>query len=211
MKKFKVIFALVMLYVCLLCVESPRIARLFVDCGLQATANAEVTEPARRDEYITTIATALLQKEHISERSLDAQLSERTLTVFLKMLDPQKLYFYQSDIDAIRQLEPQLGDLFRKGNIKLAYVVFKTYLNRLDERVRMMQEELEKPINFTIDENMITDPEKLTYSKTPTEAQERVRLRVKYDMLILQVDDLKKEQKKAAEAKSEAEKGENAT
>lgn len=203
MKKFKVIFALVLLYACLLCVESPRITRLFVDCGLQATANAEVTEPARRDEYITTFVSALMQKEHISERSLDAELSERTLTVFLKMLDPQKLYFYQSDIDAIRKIEPQLGDLFRKGNIKLAYVVFKTYLNRLDERVRMMQEELEKPIDFTLDESMMTEPEKLTYPKNRAEAQERVRLRVKYDMLILQVDDLKKEQKKATDEKSE--------
>ncbi|MBQ9918486.1 MAG: hypothetical protein IJO71_14960, partial [Microbacterium sp.] len=145
-----------------------------------------------------------MQNAHISERTLDEELSQRTIDGFLKTLDPQKLYFYESDINTIKKAEPLLGDLFKKGDIRLAYIIFKTYLARLNERVEMMVAALDEPMDFTIDESLKIKPEILTYPKTQTEARERVRLRVKYDMLILQVDDQKSD-KKESEKTSEAE------
>ena len=198
MKKFKVILVLSLLYAALLWFDFPRIANL-----IQNSANAEVTEPSQRDKYITISVTELMKKEHISEWTLNEKLSERTITSFLKVLDPQKLYFYQSDVDYFRARQPQLGDMFKNGDIKLAYVIFKTYLNRLDERISQMQTALEQPIDFTIDESMTIEPKKLTNPKTRKEAEERVRLRVKYDMLLLQVDDLRKEQKASKDSAEE--------
>lgn len=195
MKKFKVILVLSLLYAALLWFDFPRIASL-----IQNSAEAEVTEPSRRDGIITIAVTDLMKKEHISEWTLNEKLAERTITSFLKVLDPQKLYFYQSDVDYFRARQPQLGDLFKNGDIKLAYVVFKTYLNRLDERISQMQNALDQPIDFTIDESLAIKPENLTNPKTRKEAEERVRLRVKYDMLLLQVDDLRKEQKAAKDS-----------
>ncbi|MCR5164688.1 MAG: carboxy terminal-processing peptidase [Thermoguttaceae bacterium] len=200
MKKFNVILVLSLLYAALLWFDFPRISNL-----IQNSANAEVTEPSRRDGIITIAVTDLMKKEHISEWTLNEKLSERTITSFLKVLDPQKLYFYQSDVDYFRARQPQLGDMFKNGDIKLAYVIFKTYLNRLDERISQMQTALEQPIDFTIDESMTIEPKKLTNPKTRKEAEERVRLRVKYDMLILQVDDLRKEQKASKESDSDSE------
>lgn len=198
MKKFKVILVLSLLYAALLWFDSPRIANL-----IQNSAYAEVTEPSQRDKYITISVTELMKKEHISEWSLNEKLAERTITGFLKVLDPQKLYFYQSDVDYFRARQAQLGDLFKNGNIQLAYVMFKTYLNRLDERISQMQAALDQPIDFTIDESLTIEPKKLTNPTTRKEAEERVRLRVKYDMLLLQVDDLRKEQKASKDSAEE--------
>lgn len=195
MKKFNVILVLSLLYAALLWFDFPRIWSL-----CQNSVYAEVTEPSQRDKYITISVTELMKKEHISEWTLNEKLSERTITSFLKVLDPQKLYFYQSDVDYFRARQPQLGELFKNGNIQLAYVIFKTYLNRLDERITQMQAALAQPIDFTIDESMTIEPKKLTNPKTRKEAEERVRLRVKYDMLLLQVDDLRKEQKAAKDS-----------
>ena len=195
MKKFKVILVLSLLYAALLWFDFPRIASF-----IQNSAEAEVTEPSRRDGYITISVTDLMKKEHISEWSLNEKLAERTITSFLKVLDPQKLYFYQQDVDYFRARQPQLGDMFKNGDIKLAYVIFKTYLNRLDERIAQMQAALDQPIDFTVDESLTVKPESLTNPKTRKEAEERVRLRVKYDMLLLQVDDLRKDQKAAKDS-----------
>jgi len=204
MKKFKVILVLLLLYAGLLSVESERIASFFRTCDLENSLSAEVTEPTKRDSDIAMVVRYLMQNAHISERTLDEELSQRTIDGFLKTLDPQKLYFYESDINTIKKAEPLLGDLFKKGDIRLAYIIFKTYLARLNERVEMMVAALDEPMDFTIDESLKTKPEILTYPKTQTEARERVRLRVKYDMLILQVDDQKSD-KKESEKTSEAE------
>lgn len=206
MKKFKVILVLALLYAGLLSIESERIASFFRTCDLENTLSAEVTEPTKRDGDVAMVVRYLMQNAHISERTLDQELSRRTIEGFLKTLDPQKLYFYESDINTIKKAEPILGDLFKKGDVRLAYVVFKTYLARLNERVDMMVQALEQPMDFTVDESLKIKPEIISYPKNQSEARERVRLRVKYDMLLLQVDDLKSD-KKESEKSLKAENG----
>ncbi|MDO4570206.1 MAG: carboxy terminal-processing peptidase [Planctomycetia bacterium] len=167
-------------------------------CLLQS-ASAEVTEPSSRDESIAITVGALMKREHISERAFDATMAERTLTNMLKGLDPQKLYFYQSDYDYIMSQKAQLPEMMQSGNLRLAFVIYKTYLARVDERSAMMVEALNQPIDFTIDEEMTTEPDLLSYPKNSTEARERVRKRVKYDLLVLMMDDLRDEKKGDAE------------
>ncbi|MDO4582889.1 MAG: carboxy terminal-processing peptidase [Planctomycetia bacterium] len=164
---------------------------------------AEVTEPVARDKYITMTVTALMKREHISKRSIDEEMSQRTLDNMLKMLDPQKVYFYQSDVDALRAQQSRLGEMFRSGEIKIAYVIFKTFLARVDERVATIQELLHMPVDFTVEEELVTDRDLLTYPKNSAEARERLRKRVKYELLLLQMDEMRDE--KAAEKKTSPE------
>lgn len=209
MKKIKVFSLLLVLYAVLVYCESSRIGSVWQDLGLESAAFAEISEPTRSDEYISMAVCALLQESHISEHDLDEEIAHRMVSGFLKSLDPQKLYFYRQDVDTIQGFEKQVPGWLRKGNVNLAYVIFKTYLNRLDERVAMMEAALDQPMDFTLDETMKIKPEVLDYPKTRAEAEERVRLRVKYDMLLLQVDDQKAAKKKANTEEAASEGTEN--
>ena len=51
-----------------------------------------------------------------------------------------KVYFYQSDIDEFMQHKDELCDAIRKGDISFAYTVFRTFLQRVDERVKTVDE-----------------------------------------------------------------------
>ena len=170
------------------------------------SASAEITEPTRRDSYIAMTVSALMKREHVSRRPIDEEIAARTMSNMLKTLDPQKIYFYQSDVDEFTKQQENLGNWFRSGDIKISYVIFKTFLARVDERVAMIQKQLEEPVDFTIDEEMVTDRDSLTYPKTPEEARERVRKRVKYELLLIQANEIKeakKAEKKAEEAANE--------
>lgn len=185
--------------------KSFMILSIFLSMSLFCVSvQAEVTEPSARDKNITILVTAMMQKQHLSQRPIDAEIAERTISNLLKGLDPQKLYFYQSDVDYFRAQQPNLGVEFRKGNLRLAYVLFKTYLERVDERNRMMEEALSLPIDLTVDEEMVTDPDLLTYPRNAAEARERIRKRVKYDLLILQMNDIRSAKKAANAADSES-------
>src|SRR4029078_8337509 len=52
-----------------------------------------------------------------------------------------------------------------------------------DEKIQMAEAELQKPQDFAKDEEMIREPDAMVFAKTPEEAANRWRHRVKFDLL----------------------------
>ena len=159
-------------------------------CAVSTSYGEEgLRDPNATDKQIARIIDILMPHEHLSQKKIDVEYSERWLDNFIKTLDYQKAYFLKSDIDAFKRQVPNMPEWLSKGDIRFAYVIFKTYLIRLDERMLQAQELLHQPIDFTIDETICLDRDKLDYPKNSAEAMERWRKIVKYDLLILKVDD----------------------
>ena len=70
--------------------------------GVCWAVQAEPTAPKSADKTIGIMVTRQLPKIHLSRHPLDDEMAQRCLKMFVKALDPMKLYFYQSDIDAIQ-------------------------------------------------------------------------------------------------------------
>jgi len=165
------------------------IAAMVLISGNYQSAIADPVGPSAKDEQITKLVSILIQNEHLSKHALDDEISQRFLDTFLETLDPMKVYFYQSDIDAFKGQRLALDDEIIKGDIKFAYQVFDTFLKRIDERVQWVHELVETDHDFTIDEEIVRDPDVAQYAKTPAEGRERWRKRIKFDLLRLRVDD----------------------
>lgn len=158
---------------------------------------ADLKGPTPADHNISLAVAQLLKQQHLSKHPLDDEISQRCMKMFLKTLDPMKVYFTQADIDQFNQQRNDLDDLVRKGDIGFAYLVFQKFLERIDERVKLVDELLPLPQDFTVDEDMITDPDKLNYAKNSAEVRDFWRKRIKYDLLVLKAD--KTEGKEAEE------------
>jgi carboxyl-terminal processing protease len=176
--------------------------RLFVIGLLLAAASpllwADPIAPSKMDHHVAQIVAIELQREHLSKHPLDKEISERCLTLFLKTLDPRKDFFYQSDIDTFDQSKDQLAEMAKKGDLSFAYTVFKVFMERVEERVKMVDQLLATPLDFTVDEELVVDKDKITYARTPAEALEKWRKRVKYDLLVAK---LEKSEKKDTDKK----------
>ncbi len=118
----------------------------------------------------------------------------------VQSLDPMKLYFYQSDVDEFKKHQDELCDWISKGDITFAYTVFRRFLQRVDERVKTVDELLAAPLDFTADEQMVKDPDAARYPRTPAEAADRWRQRIKFDLLLLKTADKKEDKKEGKEA-----------
>ena len=129
-----------------------------------------------------------LPHKHLLRHPLDAEISRRCFKTYLRNLDPMKLYFYQSDIDTFAKSRDLLCEEAQQGDITFAYTVFRTLLARVDERVKTIDELLKAPQDFTVDEKMAIDKDVTVYAKTPAEAQDRWRKRIKFDLLLLKAD-----------------------
>ncbi len=167
---------------------------------------ADPVAPAPSDREITRAVTLLVKREHLLAHNAAAlpsntEISQRCLSNLLKSLDPMKVYFYQSDIDQFAKHKDALYDEIDKGDLSFAYVVFRTFLQRVDERVKTVNELLAGPLDFTTDEQMVTDRDAAHYPRTPSEAVDRWRHRIKYDMLLLKSADKKEDKKEGQEAR----------
>lgn len=149
---------------------------------------ADPGTPSTRDRSIAVTVATLLPRDHLSRHPLDNQISQRTLKSFLKSLDPMKVYFYQSDVDAFVQKQNDLDDMVKRGDLSFGYTVFQTFLERIDERLKLVDEFLAAQHDFTIDEEMVTDHDTARYANTPDEIREKWRKRIKYDLLVLKAE-----------------------
>lgn len=159
-------------------------------------AIARPTKPDSEDRQIALAVRHRMELLHISRKQIDDTISERGLKQFLKDLDPWKLYFSQSDIDQFSQKKHLLDEAVRRGDVSFAYDVFSRFLARVDERTDTALALVDADHDFTVDETMVREREATKYPKTPEEAQERWRKRVKFDLLVQRADGLEMEEAK---------------
>lgn len=155
---------------------------------------ARPTAPTQQDKRIAQIVGLYMQKYHLSGKRLDDEISRRSLKTFLEMLDPMKLYFYQSDVDEFQGQDTLLDDAVTGGDLTIAYRVFDRFLERVDERLQQVGEILKLDHDFSLNEDMIRDPDAATYPASKEEAFERWRKRIKYDLLDLTADKVEKKE-----------------
>ncbi len=161
---------------------------VFSSACLSLQAGRLLTAPGPNDRHVATTVTSLLKIHHLRRHPLDAEISERCFKSFLKELDPMKMYFYQSDYDEFAQSKDKLAEMIEGGDITFAYTVYNRFLDRVDERVKAIDQILAAKHDFTKDEEMVVDKDLVHYPKTPDEAYDRWRKRIKYDLLLLKAD-----------------------
>ena len=143
--------------------------------------------PNNQDKLIAELVCGYLQKGHLNSPEINDEISKRLFHRFIKSLDPAKLYFTKSDIEEFKKHETDLDDQALKGDIQFAYQVYAKYVARLEERQKLIEELVAAKHDFTANESMDTDYDKLDYAATPEEMRERWRKRIKFDLLLQRI------------------------
>ena len=132
----------------------------------------------------------MIQSRHIAHPEIDDNLSQRLLNRYVDAWDHQKLYFLQSDIDEFEKSAKALDDRIQSGNVKFATDVFERIRQRMYDRADVIASFIDTDHDFTLEEEMITDPEEQSWAATSEDLDERWRKRIKFDLLMLKMDDI---------------------
>ncbi|MCY2964208.1 MAG: S41 family peptidase [Planctomycetota bacterium] len=130
----------------------------------------------------------MIEAQHILQRPVDDKVSEQLVTEFIKLLDPQKLYFLQEDVTKFEKYRHDLDDLLKAGNVEFATKVFDVFMTRLKQRMDKVNELIDADHDFTVDESMSIDAKELPYAQTTAELDDRWRKRIKYDILMMKLE-----------------------
>jgi carboxyl-terminal processing protease len=145
-------------------------------------------KPGPNDRQITLAVRSYLEREHFTRRPIDDEIARRWFGIFLEALDPMKVYFLQSDVDAFMQKRDSLDDLVKRGDVSFAYEVYNRFLERVDARLPLIEKLLATPQDFTKDESIVVDRDDTKWAASEGEAEDIWRKRIKYDLLVQKME-----------------------
>nr|WP_082532739.1 carboxy terminal-processing peptidase [Pelomonas sp. Root1237] len=152
-----------------------------------AAAFPQMLKPEAQQAKSAHLAADLLSRYHYRPLSLDDALSARIFDQYLKALDPEKLYFLQSDIDRLSGDRILLDNAILAEDLRVPFEVFNLYERRVAERLTYGRTLLKKGFDFGQDESLTVERKDQPWPATEAESQDLWRKRVKNEWLRLKL------------------------
>ncbi|HMP78664.1 MAG TPA: S41 family peptidase, partial [Pirellulaceae bacterium] len=161
------------------------VAVYFTFCAATLSRADDFGKVAAADRIAAKKVVDLIQTQHLLRQAIDDTISQRALERMLKTLDPGKSYFLKSDVEMFEsKYRFQLDDDLKAGRFDSAFDIFVRFRDRVDQVTQIVDQWLDVPHDFTVDEEIVTDRKLMDYPTDEAELRERWRLRVKYNLLV---------------------------
>ncbi len=168
-------------------------ASLFL--AFQTQGRSDKDNPKSKYIRILRNVGVLLEQGHYSPKKIDDNFSKEVLKKFISDLDNDRNIFLQGDIDELKKFESKIDDEIHGAELMSFYSINEVYLKRLNETSVLYKDILAKPFDFSKEENVQLDREKLTNPKNEAERKEIWRKRLKYMTLGRYADMLESREK----------------
>ena len=168
---------------------------VFVAVASCSFTTKEFNDPSK-DRLLIDLISYVLEKGHYDPKELDDTFSLNVWENYIESLDPLKRYFLAQDIEDFRAYSLLIDDQIRAKELTFFDVVYETYLERSQATKVYYKAILAKPFDYTIQESINTDYDKLEYAQTAQELKEHWRKQLKYTAMS-NMYDLIEEQKEA--------------
>lgn len=150
-------------------------------------------EKTQLDEAAVALAVSnWLQQAHYSRQELDATMSRKLLNTYLELLDYNKLYLTQQDVE---EFTARYGDslhrLIQAGNLEAAHDIFARYKQRVEDRVEGNKILAGKSYDFKGQREVELNRQKSPWPKDLADADDLWRARVEAELLQEHLSELK--------------------
>ncbi|HTF04586.1 MAG TPA: carboxy terminal-processing peptidase [Bacteroidia bacterium] len=174
----------------------------FVLLGSRCAAYTSPEETSEaKDKVILETMMRILRQTHYDPTDIDDDFSHEAFDLYMERNDYNKKIFLQSDYDELKtkfyaavddEVKAQKFDFFNRS--------VEILNQRIAEDKVVYTEILAQPFDFTVQESVELDPEKMSYAKDEAERKENWRKYLKYQVMV-RFADLQKTNKKDVEAK----------
>ncbi|HVZ56408.1 MAG TPA: carboxy terminal-processing peptidase [Chitinophagaceae bacterium] len=137
------------------------------------------SNPPSKYEKILQSVSALLTQGHFSPKEINDAFSKKIFAKYFTQLDANKNIFLQSDIDSLRKYETRIDDELKGAPVEFFLAAGRIFDRRAQESAAICQDILSRPFDFTVDETVVTDPDKLDFPKTDAARREMWRKKLK--------------------------------
>ena len=139
--------------------------------------------PKSKYEKILRNVGLLLEEGHYSPKIINDSFSALVFRAFIKDLDEDKSIFLKADIDSFQKYIGKIDDEIHGSPLESFYAISGSYSRRLNEASGFYIDILSKPFDFSTNENIVMDTDKLIFSKNNDARKEAWRKRLKFMVL----------------------------
>jgi carboxyl-terminal processing protease len=152
--------------------------------GSYTDANTQEGVEVPKERLISQIIHTGLERWHYSGMKIDDNFSMKAFPEFLELLDPSKRFLLKSDIETLRKYKNKIDDQLEEGSTEMMKLAAQLMEKRIHQVMDFYRELLEKPFDFTKEEYLEGDPDKLEYCANLEELKEYWRKTLKYRVLL---------------------------
>ncbi len=171
-----------------------KISFLAISALLIFLAFTTETENTQKDKILLQVILQGLSQVHYEPQELDDDFSGKVYDLYLKRLDYNKRFFTKSDVASFEKYREELDNEAAEAS----YDFFELSTKILNERVALIEgfykDILAEPFDFSKDEYIEVDYEKMDYAKDDQELKERWRQLLKYQTLTRLSDKLEQQE-----------------
>ena len=151
----------------------------------------EKLEPPHDYDRVAQEIVSTLENVHYNKTLIDDEISEQAFDNYLDALDPSRSFLLQEDIDRLSKYRDAFDDALRNGNSQVAYDIYNVYLERAETRLEKVLAEIPnmvKGFDYSVDESLNIDPDKLAWATNQEQLDDYWRKRIKNRALTLKLN-----------------------
>ena len=156
------------------------VAASFLAFKTMGTGTQHPAPPPTKYEQILRLVGDMLSQAHFSPQNINDDFSKKIFNKFIVDLDPEKNMFLQSDLDGLKNYETTIDDEIKGAPVEFFLAASKVFNARVEATTKVYTEILSKPFDFTKDEDVVLDGDKLKYATSVAEINDRWRKKLKY-------------------------------
>ena len=165
---------------------------LFFLAPLTCNAGNAPGEGDFTDEQLSSItvkALKILQTSHYRQLEFNAKTAQSHLNSYIKALDGGNFFFTAEDIRSFQRPPEELFAALVKGDNTRAFQIYNRFLARHREYRNFAEKKLKEKLDFSQDEEFITDRAKLPRCKNDIELQKLWEQKLKNEVLFYRLFD----------------------
>ena len=151
------------------------------------THNSSVKPPTKYEQILKLVGE-MLSQAHFNPQDINDAFSKKVFKKFISSLDQDKNMFLQNDIDSLLKYETKIDEEIKGAPVEFFLTAGKIFNASMEKAAVINNELLATPFDFTDDEEVVLDGDKLSFATTDIERKDRWRKKLKFLTLERYVD-----------------------
>lgn len=141
--------------------------------------------PGPNDATTAILTAKMLERAHYSQLPINDEISSKFLDHYLNALDPQHIFFLQSDVEEFNQWRTKLDEMtVNTGDTSPGYIIFNRFFERLRQQHGYVQNLLQtEKFEFNTEERYLLNRKDAPRPVDLKEAKQLWRDRVRFEYL----------------------------
>ena len=124
------------------------------------------TSSPEKDKLLIEIMAYVLERGHYDPETIDDAFSENVFMNYLESMDGQHRFYIQADVNNFNQFKTELDDQIKESKLDFFDYTYKKYIQRLEQIKAFYKPLLDRPFDFSLNEEMDLDYETMGYAES---------------------------------------------